>query len=96
MVMSWRCLSGLALALALLLSVPAGASPFDPNTDRRTATDYEKKPVRAPRLCQDACQLDKKCRSWTFFKNPDGSGVCELGKQEVTPKDDPCCTSGTP
>jgi hypothetical protein len=50
--MSWRWRSGLALAFALLLSVPAGATPFDRNTDRRTATDYEKKAARAPRLCR--------------------------------------------
>jgi hypothetical protein len=52
--MSWRCLSGLALALALLLSVPAGASPFDPNTDRRTATDYRTPRIQPPPPCPGA------------------------------------------
>ena len=96
--MSWRYLTGVALSLGMLLSSPATAqTTFQPNTDRRTGTDYEEFTMTrpAPQLCLDACLNSALCRSWTFAKNPDGSATCRLGDQKRPPAADPCCTSGT-
>jgi hypothetical protein len=82
----------------MLLSTQAAAqTTFQPNTDRRTATDYEEltmtRPI--PRLCLDACLNSALCRSWTFANNPDGSTTWRLGNQKRQPVADPCCISGT-
>ena len=96
--MSWRYLFGLGLPLALLLSSEAVAqTTFQPNTDRRTETDYEEFAMGRPnpQLCLDTCLNSAPCRSWTFVKNPDGGATCRLGNQKQQPVADPCCTSGT-
>jgi hypothetical protein len=96
--MSWTYLLGPGLPLALLLSLPAMAqTTFQPNTDRRAQSDYEEFPMTRPnpQLCLDACLNSAACRSWTFFKTPDGGADCRLGNQKQPPVQDPCCTSGT-
>ena len=96
--MSWTYLLGPGLSLALLLSSPAAAqTTFQPNTDRRAQSDYEEFPMTRPnpQLCLDACLNSAACRSWTFFKTPDGGADCRLGNQKQPPVQDPCCTSGT-
>jgi len=88
----------LGLALAVLLSSPAAAqTTFQPDTDRRTPTDYEEFSMTrpTPQLCLDACLNSAPCRSWTFVKSPDGSAVCRLGNQKSPPVHNACCTSGT-
>jgi hypothetical protein len=94
--MLWTYL--LRLALAVLLSSPAVAqTTFQPNTDRRTQSDYQEFTMGRPnpQLCLDACLNSAPCRSWTFAKNPDGSAACYLGNQKEQPVRAPCCTSGT-
>jgi PAN domain len=96
--MSWTYLPGFGLPLALFLSSHAVAqTTFQPNTDRRTETDYEEFSMGrpTPQLCLDACLNSAPCRSWTFVKSPDGSAACRLGNQKQQPVPDPCCTSGT-
>jgi hypothetical protein len=96
--MSWTHLLVLWLPLALFLSSQATAqTTFQPDTDRRTPTDYEEfvmgRPT--PQLCLDACLNSAPCRSWTFVKSPDGGAICRLGNQKPQPVPDACCTSGT-
>jgi hypothetical protein len=96
--MTRRHLTGVALPLATLLSSQAAAqTTFQPNTDRRTGTDYEELTMQrpTPQLCLDACLNSAPCRSWTFANNPDGSATCRLGNQKQQPVADPCCTSST-
>jgi hypothetical protein len=94
--MLWTTLP--ALASAVFLSWQAVAQTrYEPNTDRRSKTDYEYvMPRPNPQLCLDACLRSARCRSWTFFKHPDGKGAdCRLGNQKQQPVANPCCISGT-
>ena len=93
---SWTYLLGLGLAL-LLSSQATAQTTFQPNTDRRSPTDYEEFPMTRPnpQLCLDACLNNAPCRSWTFVKTPDGGADCRLGNQKHEPVRDACCTSGT-
>lgn len=96
--MSWTYRLGFALSLVLFLRLQATAqTTFQPNTDRRTAMDYEEFTMTrpTPQLCLDACLNSAPCRSWTFAHNPDGSATCEFGNQRRQAVTDPCCTSGT-
>jgi len=84
-------------ALAVFLSPQVAAqTTFQPNTDRRTGTDYEESTMTrpTPQLCLD-CLNSAPCRSWTFANNPGGRATCRLGSQKQQPVADPCCTSGT-
>ena len=83
---SWTYLLGLGLAL-LLSSQATAQTTFQPNTDRRSPTDYEEFPMTRPnpQLCLDACLNNAPCRSWTFVKTPDGGADCRLGNQKHEP-----------
>ena len=88
----------LVLSITVFLFSPAGAqTTYQPNTDRRSETDYEESVMARPnpQLCLDACLHSAPCRSWTFARNTDGSATCHLGNQKRQPVADPCCTSGT-
>ena len=94
--MAWTLL--LALPVVMFLSLPAMAqTTYQPNTDRRSETDYEEFVMGRPnpQLCLDACLNSAPCRSWTFVNNPDGSANCRLGNHKQQPVADSCCTSGT-
>jgi len=93
---SWRLLLG--LPMVVFLSLPAMAqTTYQPNTDRRSETDYEEFVMGRPnpQLCLDACLNSAPCRSWTFVNNPDGSADGRLGNHKQQPVADSCCTSGT-
>src|SRR6516162_6127931 len=93
---AWTLL--LALPVVMFLSLPAMAqTTYQPNTDRRSETDYEEFVMGRPnpQLCLDACLNSAPCRSWTFVNNPDGSADCRLGNHKQQPVADSCCTSGT-
>jgi hypothetical protein len=94
--LSWTLLLGLPIAV-FLSSQALAQTTFQPNTDRRSETDYEMFPMERPtaQLCLDACLNSAPCRSWTFVNNPDGSADCRLGNHKQQPVADPCCTSGT-
>jgi hypothetical protein len=51
-----------------------------------------------PQMCQDACDSQKQCKSWTFVNPGEESpnARCWLKSSAPAPVADACCTSGLP
>ena len=50
-----------------------------------------------PRLCEFACEADRRCLSWNYTRNPfvsEENGRCVLIDRPIAPAEDPCCASG--
>jgi PAN domain len=77
----------------------SGMSAMEWDTDRFGA-DFTGFPLPTdnPKLCEDPCQSDLRCRAWTYVKPNTIKGPrpwCFL-KEAVPPaKSDTCCVSGT-
>src|SRR5215472_6303421 len=85
---------------SLLLGIigTAQAEPsFELDMDR-TGGDYRsfEIPRPRPRLCQDACLHEQRCRSWTFVRPGVLSplAICWLKGSVPDPQRNPCCVSG--
>ena len=93
-VMSW-------LALAILASVPDHAVAqskfftFERNIDR-PGSDYSNLPSKSAVDCSFACQMENRCRAWTFVRPgiQGPSGRCFFKDPAPRAMRNDCCTSG--
>lgn len=52
-------------------------------------------PVPCPELCAKVCEIEKRCRAWTFVKPGNEGAGCWLKDSEPAPTANSCCVSGT-
>ena len=82
-----------------------GASVVEPHSDSaefaidRVGADYrnfELPPDPTGMSCAAACQMDSKCRAWTYLRPGYGSpaATCFLKDRVTSPQHRPCCISG--
>lgn len=89
------------LRLALLLAPCAGgiAEPSLKTNLDMPGFDYRnfQLPRAAPRLCQEACLSDERCKAWTYVR-PERFGsaraTCWLKSRVPDEHANPCCVSG--
>jgi PAN domain len=68
---------------------------FERNTDR-PGLDYKNAPSRGASDCSFACQLENRCRAWTYVRPgiQGPSGRCWFKSSAPRAVSNSCCTSG--
>lgn len=87
-----RVVTQIVLALSLVASSEVAAQSIESHTDR-PGNDFRSFQVDDPSSCLRECQLDDRCRAWTYVKQ---DNYCMLKTPAPQRRFSLCCTSGLP
>ena len=85
-----RVATQIAVALILFASGEVAAQSIESLTDR-PGNDFRRLQVEDASSCQRECQLDDRCRAWTYAKQ---DNYCMLKDSAPQRRFSTCCTSG--